>query len=378
MKVDWKTCRRVGAAAFILFLAIHYWPVAAGLIHLLLGACVPLILGAAGAYVINILMSFYERLWFPKARTAGLNKARRPVCMLLAIVTVGGVLAAVVMLVLPELIRCVAALVQRAPAAVEQIMSNPTVARLIPADIGQRLESLNWQDVIDQVEKILRSGFSGAANAVSSIFSGAVTTLFALIFAIYILLGKDRLSRQGMRVLYAYLKPAWRERVLYVLSVLDRSFHSYVVGQCTEAVILGCLCIGGMTLFRFPYATMIGTLVGVTALIPVAGAYIGAGVGAFMILSVSPEKALWFLVFIVVLQQLEGNLIYPKVVGSSIGLPGIFVLAAVTVGGAMFGVLGMLVGVPLVAALYQIVRDDLARRELARTAVTETDGDMEI
>lgn len=367
MKLDWKTCRRIGVSAFLLFLAIHYWGTVAGFLGLLLGACMPLIIGGVSAYVINILMSFYERLWFPKSVRTAVVKTRRPLCMLLAIVTVAGMLAAVVILVLPELVRCIGALIQRAPAAVEQILSNPAVARLIPADIGERLSSLDWNDLVTHARKILFSGFSGAASAVSSIFSGAVTALFALIFAIYILLGKDRLARQGVRLLHAYLTPRWRERVFYALGVLDRSFHSYVVGQCTEAVILGGLCIGCMTLFRFPYATMIGTLVGVTALIPVAGAYIGAGVGAFMILSVSPGKALWFLVFIVVLQQLEGNLIYPKVVGSSIGLPGIFVLAAVTVGGAMFGVLGMLAGVPLTAALYQAIRDDLTRRGSVQT-----------
>ena len=141
-----------------------------------------------------------------------------------------------------------------------------------------------------------------------------------------------------------------------------RRFRRFLVGQCTEAVILGLLCMAGMLLFRFPYATMVGALIGFTALIPVAGAYIGAGVGAFMIFTVSPVKALLFLVFIVVLQQLEGNLIYPKVVGSSIGLPGIWVLAAVTVGGGILGIFGMLLAVPLAAACYQMVREDVRKR----------------
>ena len=143
---------------------------------------------------------------------------------------------------------------------------------------------------------------------------------------------------------------------------MNGCFRRFLVGQCTEAVILGLLCMAGMLLFRFPYATMVGALIGFTALIPVAGAYIGAGVGAFMIFTVSPVKALLFLVFIVVLQQLEGNLIYPKVVGSSIGLPGIWVLAAVTVGGGILGIFGMLLAVPLAAACYQMVREDVRKR----------------
>ncbi len=364
MKLTRKTCWRIGAAAFILYLAIYYWQSAAGLLRVFVGACVPLILGGAIAYVMNILMSFYEKHYIlPKSGKLG--ALRRPVCMLGALLTVVFVLAFVVRLVVPELLGCVNALVRQAPAAVDRLLRNPTVRKMIPEDIEQRLANIDWGGLVKNVRSVLLSGFSGAASAVSSIFSGLVTALFALIFAVYLLLGKDTLGRQCGRVLDCYLKPAWREKVRYALGVLDRCFHSYVVGQCTEAVVLGCLCIGGMTLFKFPYATMIGTLVGVTALIPVAGAYIGAGVGAFMILSVSPEKAIWFLVFIVVLQQLEGNLIYPRVVGSSIGLPGIFVLAAVTVGGAMFGVLGMLVGVPLVAALYQMLKDDVKRRSNA-------------
>ena len=152
----------------------------------------------------------------------------------------------------------------------------------------------------------------------------------------------------------------------FALGILNDCFHKFIVGQCIEAVVLGLLCTIGMTIFKFPYATMIGALIAFTALIPVAGAYIGAGVGAFMILTVSPMQALLFLVFIVILQQLEGNLIYPRVVGSSIGLPGIWVLAAVTIGGGIMGVAGMLIGVPLAAALYRILRDDLKKDPLYR------------
>ena len=150
---------------------------------------------------------------------------------------------------------------------------------------------------------------------------------------------------------------------MYGLSVLNDSFRKYIVGQCTEALILGVLCFAGMVVLRFPYAGMIGTLIGFTALIPIAGAYIGAGVGAIMILTVSPLKSVLFLVFIVVLQQLEGNLIYPRVVGKSIGLPALWVLAAVTIGGKLWGIVGMMIGVPIVAAVYRLVCEDMERRE---------------
>ena len=182
-----------------------------------------------------------------------------------------------------------------------------------------------------------------------------------LIFSFYLVLGRDRLARQSTRVLRRYVPQPIYDRIMYVLGVLNNAFHRYITGQCTEAVILGVLCTIGMMILRLPYATMIGALVGFTALIPIAGAYIGTIVGAFMILTVSPMKMLIFLIFLAVLQQVEGNLIYPKVVGSSIGLPGIWVLAAVTIGGGMMGVAGMLLGVPLASALYTLLRNDVNR-----------------
>ena len=200
---------------------------------------------------------------------------------------------------------------------------------------------------------------SAVITTVSSVFSALVTGLLAVIFSIYILLGKDSLKEQFGKLLRRFLNPKWQGRMCYVMHTVDDCFHRYIVGQCLEAVIIGCLCAFGMGLLRLPYATMIGALVGFTALIPVAGAYIGAGVGAFMILTVDPVQALVFLIFLVILQQLEGNLIYPRVVGSSLGLPGIWVLAAVTVGGGIMGIGGMLLGVPLAAAAYRMLRDDV-------------------
>lgn len=198
-------------------------------------------------------------------------------------------------------------------------------------------------------------------SAASSFFSSVVAMLVGVIFSIYLLLGKDRLAGQGRRLMSRYLRPSWNRKALYVLGVLNDSFRSYIVGQCLEAVILGTLCTLGMTALRLPYGTMVGTLIAFTALIPVAGAYIGGAVGALMIFSVSPSKALIFIVFLVILQQVEGNLIYPRVVGSSLGLPAIWVLAAVTIGGGILGVAGMLLGVPIAAAVYRLLKDDLNR-----------------
>ena len=200
---------------------------------------------------------------------------------------------------------------------------------------------------------------------VSAAFSTVFSVFASFVFAVYLLSGKETLTAGLNRVVNAYIKPEKvRGGLKRVFSVLDDCFHRFIVGQCTEAIILGVLCIVGMTIFRFPYATMIGTLVGFTALIPIAGAYIGAAVGAFMVFTAdSLIGAALFIVFIVVLQQLEGNLIYPRVVGASIGLPGIWVLVAITVGGAVGGIVGMLVGVPVFAAIYKLVKSDLQDRE---------------
>ena len=183
-----------------------------------------------------------------------------------------------------------------------------------------------------------------------------------MIFAIYILASKEKLQSQIARTAKAYVKPEILKRTENVLKVADETFSSFIVGQCTEAVILGVLCIIGMKLFGFPYAPMVGTFIGATALIPVVGAYIGGAVGFIMILTVSPVKAALFLVFLVVLQQLEGNIIYPRVVGSSIGLPGMWVLASVTIGAGLGGIVGMLLGVPMAATAYKLLRSDVNKR----------------
>ena len=202
------------------------------------------------------------------------------------------------------------------------------------------------------------------SDALLGALGGTVMQSFiALIFALYLLAGKDRLNRQFHALADTYLPERFTRRLWYVLVTAHDTFTRFFVGQFTEAIIIGVLCTLGMALFRLPYATMIGTLVGATALLPVVGAYLGAGIGAFMILTVNPLQALVFLIFIAVLQQLEGNLIYPRVVGTSIGLPGIWVLAAVTVGGGIGGIAGMLLAVPVTATFYRLLRTDVQRRQ---------------
>ena len=363
MKLTWKDCFKAGVSIFALYLAIHYWQSAADLVSTLLGASLPLIIGGVVAYLVNILMSNYERRWSGNKA----QKLRRPMCMLLAFLTLIAIVALVFGLIIPQLADCIRLIIAELPGFMVDVIDLAEQWNLFSPEVLSSLDAIDWKAQIGKLVGFVTSGLGDVVgvvvSAVSSAFSFLVTALLSLIFSIYLLSGKEELASEADRLAKRYLSGGIYGKLCYVLHVLDDCFHSYIVGQCIEAVILGSLCALGMAILRLPYALMVGALVAFTALIPVAGAYIGAGVGAFMILTVDPFKAVIFLVFIVILQQLEGNLIYPKVVGSSMGLPGIWVLAAVTIGGGLAGVGGMLLGVPLAAAAYRIIRHDVRKHE---------------
>lgn len=379
MKLRWRDCMKVGLSIFALYLAINYWKTAADLASALVGASLPLIIGGAIAYFVNILMANYERRWKDTPQRPFLTKLRRPVCMSLAFLTLIAIVTLVFWLIIPQLVDCVGLIIAGLPGFITDVIDFAEQRNLFSPELLSALESINWTDQIAKLVGMVTTGIGDVVglvlSAVSSTFSFLVTTLLSVIFSFYVLLGKETLTAQTDRLARRYLSERIYRKLTYVIHILDDCFHRYIVGQCIEAVILGVLCTIGMLIFRLPYALMVGTLVGFTALIPVAGAYIGAGVGAFMILLVDPVKALIFLIYIVVLQQLEGNLIYPKVVGSSMGLPGIWVLAAVTVGGSLAGILGMLLGVPLAAALYRIVREDVRKGPWIPAAETPENGE---
>ena len=381
MKLTWKDCLKVGVSIFVLYLAIHYWQSAADLLQGLLSASLPLIIGGIIAYLVNILMANYERRYFPGAKNKVLIRSRRPVCMLLAFVTLIAIVVLVFWLILPQLADCVALIIAELPGFIVDVINIAEELELLTPEVLASLESIDWRSQIGNVLKVVTSGIGNVVDiviaAVTSLFSGVVTGLLSVIFAIYLLSTKERLANQYRRIMKRYLAEGIRGKISYFLEILDDCFHRYIVGQCTEAVILGLLCAIGMWALRLPYATMISALVAFTALIPVAGAYIGAGVGAFMILTVDPWQALMFVIFLVILQQLEGNLIYPRVVGSSMGLPGIWVLAAVTVGGGIMGIGGMLLGVPLAAAVYRVVRDDVSKAEALEASPEPEDAPRE-
>ncbi len=365
MKLEWKNCFKIVLSVFVLYLCILYWRSVAGMVGMIFSASFPLFIGFTIAYPVNILMSFYEKHYFPKSKKAFFIKSRRPLCMCGAFLSFIAILFLVIWLILPQLISCVRLIISVAPEAIKFLILHIEKTEIVPKDMSNALLSIDWQSRIDNIIRVLTSGIGNmmefVISLITSIFSGIVTTILSITFAIYLLLSKNKLQKQFNKLINHYLPEKICKTTVHFFETLNDCFHSYIVGQCTEAVILGLLCTLGMLLLRLPYATMIGALIAFTALIPVAGAYIGAFVGAFMIVMISPIKALIFLIFIVVLQQVEGNIIYPKVVGSSIGLPGIWVLAAVTVGGGIMGIAGMLLGVPLAACAYRLIREDIYR-----------------
>ena len=362
-KIDTKSLIKVALVIFALYLGIHYWGHAAGILKTLLGAAVPVIIGAVISYPLNILMSFYEKHLFPKSEKKLAVRSRRGLALTLAILTLVGLIALIIALVVPQLVSCVKLLVAEVPDFFNMVVAKLSEFEFVPEDIIAALSKIDWKSRITDIIKTVYSGLGSVMDVVvttvSSLVSGVTTAFLAIIFAIYLLLGKDKIGSQLKKVMHHFIPERITEKFDYVRKVADESFHKFIVAQCTEALILGGLCTVGMLILRLPYAAMIGAVTVVTAFIPVVGALLGGAIGAFLILMESPVKALIFLVFIILLQQIEGDLIYPRVVGSSMGLPSIWVLTAVTLGGGMFGVLGMMLSVPLASTMYTLLRNEV-------------------
>ena len=361
MKIDAKTIAKIGVGVFLTYLCIYYWPSVSGILLTVFEAIVPLLIGCIIAYIVNLIMSFYERHYFPSTSKKWVIKSRRIVCLLSAIITLLAAVTLIIIIVLPQFTSCISLLLAKLPTALSDMVAHINKLDVLPDDIMTTLLSIDWNSIISQVMSALTSGVSNivgiVVGVVTSVVGGFITAFLSIIFSVYLLLSKETLGRQAKKVLAKTLKPSIYNKFEYILALVNKTFRGYIVGQCTEAVILGVLCALGMWILRMPYAAMIGALIAFTSLVPIAGAYIGGVIGAFMVFTVSPIQALVFIVYLIVLQQIEGNLIYPKVVGTSVGLPAIWVLVAITVGGGMMGVLGMLLGVPVAAVVYKLLKD---------------------
>ena len=329
-------------------------------VSIVFGALKSLVIGFFIAYIFNIIMNRFEKLYFPKSSSKAVSATRRPVCIAATFAIAIAVIVLIMYIVVPEIAKAFGVLYEEIPPAFTNVKEFVTGKLKEYPEIQEQISSLefDWANIAEKASKILTSGLAGILSSAMGIIGGLTSALtnlvLGIIFAIYMLLRKDKLIRDGNRIRQAYFSKEFNEKSSVVLRTANTTFQSFFVGQFTEAIILGLLCFTGMKLLKLPYAAMSGTLVGVTAFIPIVGAFLGAGISAFIILTVNPMQALIFLIFLVILQQLEGNIIYPRVVGGSVGLPSIWTLAAVTIGGGLFGVLGMILGVPLTATLYKL------------------------
>lgn len=328
----------------------------------------PFLVGASIAFVLNLPMRFIENKIFKRwksPKTAGL---KRGVSLLLAILFVVFVLAFVVGMVVPRLVQTLMELGTTGPQFFDRLMYLLGDLALRYPELEDYIAplqdfSVNWKSVISYLTEFLKDGFANILSTAIGLVGGFATFVFdgviSIVFAIYILTGKENLKRQVKKLLKAYLPEKQYNYTIKVCELCNHNFAKFISGQCLEAVILGFMFVIAMSIFRMPYAVLVGVLIAFTALIPIVGAFIGCIVGAFLILMTSPIKAVGFVVLFLVLQQLEGNLIYPKVVGNQVGLPAIWVLFAVSVGGSMFGIVGMLVFIPLMSTVYTLLKENV-------------------
>ena len=354
----------VVASCILIYLAIRHLDKIAGAISWLMHIMLPLLLGVAMAFVLNVPMRPIEKHLRVKHK-----KAKRPLAILLSLLLIAGIFTGVAFLVIPEIADAIRLAAQIILSGIDQATFLEENIDLSTLPFGEYLEQIDidWIQIkknleewtISQRDVLLRQ----AAVTVSSIAAGFMNSFIGLVFSVYILANKEKLKVQMRRLIHAWLPEKTGAPLIHIVSVCSVSFRNFIAGQAAEAVILGTLCTIGMLILRLPYAPMIGALVGVTALIPIVGAFIGTIIGAFLILTVSPLKAFVFVAFLLILQQIEGNLIYPKVVGSKINLPAMWVLAAVTVGGNLGGPVGMLLGVPAASAAYELLREATKKRE---------------
>jgi len=355
--MTFKTQRNIIVLTGLMLLLVLYFANALNMLKYLYGIIFPLLLGAGIAYVVNLLVMIFEKLYFPKSTDRRIAGSRKAVCVLLSIFSITLFLYLFLRLVIPQIAESISMVMVQFPAFYENVLSwINNQSDQLPAIKGI-IENLNMdgQETIKKAAELIGQWAGGMVSIVGSVFGTVANIIMAAIFSIYILMDKDNLKRKFDKLFRAYLKESHRNKLYDALGTANDTFSKYIGGQCIEAIIFGSLCTIGMLLLQFPYATMIGSVTGLTALIPVLGAYLGATVGFLLIVMIDPLKAVLFLLFIVVLQQVEGNLIYPKVVGSSIGLPGIWVFAAIIIGGGLMGIAGVLLGVPIAATAYKLL-----------------------
>lgn len=363
---------------FSCFLIYTYWETVVSICNKIFVASQPFLFGAGIAFVVNILMSFYEKILIKFIPFGFITKIKRPVSLLLAFATIGLIFTWVVFTVLPDLIDSINTLISQDRSAINNLINwllkNKSLQKIIQ-DLGgvtQVRELINSYSA--QLLQQIMNGLTNFLTSLTSLPSTLINLFISIVFSCYVLVGKEKLGSQVNRLVDVYLG-RYGKTFHYVVAILNNRFHNFFVYQSIEACILGTLCYIGMRIFNFPYAATISILIGFSAMIPVLGAYIGVTIGTILIMTHSVILALLFVAYVVILQQFEGNLIYPYVVGGSTGLPVVWVILAITIGSALGGILGMLVSVPIAATLYQIVKDNVVTREKAKAVASLENSD---
>lgn len=365
-KENIKKIRGIIIFTALLIVCLWKYDVVFEFFRFIFGVTFPFILGGAFAFVLNVPMNFFQRHLFPEERiekTRWLKKAARPFSLILVLILVIGVVSVVMFILIPQLGATFGSLgssIQNFVPKVQKWAENVFEGN---EQIRSWIGNLNfdWNRIMEVGVDFFRHGagnmLDSTITVARSIISGLTTFFIAFVFACYILLQKEKLNIQVKKVMFAFIPRGKAEAALEVFSLTYNTFSSFLTGQCVEAVILGSMFAVSMSVLKIPYALLIGIVIAFTALIPIFGAFIGCAIGAFLIFMVNPVKALIFVILFLILQQIEGNLIYPHVVGNSVGLPSIWVLAAVSIGGSLMGIVGMLIFIPIVSVLYALFRE---------------------
>lgn len=358
----------------LIVLVVWNWNSIMGLVGSIYKTLGPIINGAIFAYILNLLMVRYERLLTKlQVKMPLIKELKRPVSMLLSLLTFVLAVIMILVLVLPQLSTAISRFIEVIPSvstwlqkAIEEYDAYFPQLQTLMSQLN-----INWGSLIQQSMTVLNSLSSNFLNitftTITGVASNTINSILSLMVALYILGSKERLLLQGKRLIMAYLKPSHAQTLLDIIRLMNESFTNFFVGMTLEGIILGSLVTVAASIFNLPYAGMLGVIAGVMALIPIIGGYISAAVGTLMLLAVSPSQALFYLAMVIIIMQLEGNLIYPRVVGGSIGLPGLWVLVAFTVGGGLMGISGMILGIPLAATLYKLLGRDVLMREKRQT-----------
>ena len=360
VKIDYKKILEIVLIGIGCYWALNNFQIILDIFNSILAVIMPFLLGIMIAFILNVLMIRIEKILSRFILDKKYTSFKRVISIIVSLLIVIGVIGIIITLIIPELTNAIKVIVKSFPETFEQLQVWINQNGNSFPQLETWINSVDLNSIASELSGLFKIGLTGmlgsTVDVISMFFTSILNLVVGIVFALYILMSKETLKRQSHKLIDAYIPKRISVKLLEVGTLARTTFSNFVIGQTVEAFILGTLCAVGMAVLNLPYGPMVGSLVGITAFVPIVGAFIGGGIGAFMILTVDPMQALIFIIFLVVLQQLEGDLIYPRVVGSSVGLPSIWVLFAVTVGGGLWGITGMLFSVPVLSVVYALIK----------------------